>query len=228
MSGHCKGCGVFQEEDDSRLCTACESEKKVRLCKHDLEVSPSGELALCRKCPFVGVWRDGMWERAGDGAARVQVTQWLRDNERQSKSLGLLDQAAGTVLRRVQTEMVAFWLEDTMTPFKREIDFSGPVPVMAEDGTPPTIYENELWAQNKRVFALLYRYGKDYRLPQDEDELASAWVREALRGELFQVFYRIKDSEVWLLPYVMRYIMNVLPPGSWGKDDLVTRWSLGR
>lgn len=94
MSGHCKGCGVFHEEDDSRLCTACESEKKVRLCKHDLEVSPSGKLALCRKCPFVGVWRDGMWERAGDGAARVQVTQWLRDNERQSKSLGLLDQAA--------------------------------------------------------------------------------------------------------------------------------------
>lgn len=79
MSGHCKGCGVFHEEDDSRLCTACESEKKVRLCKHDLEVSPSGKLALCRKCPFVGVWRDGMWERAGDGAARVQVTQWLRE-----------------------------------------------------------------------------------------------------------------------------------------------------
>jgi len=59
-----------------------------------LEVSPSGELALCRKCPFVGVWRDGMWERAGDTTARVQVVQWLRDNERQARSLGLLDQAA--------------------------------------------------------------------------------------------------------------------------------------
>jgi len=77
-----------------RLCSPCESEKKVRLCKHDLEVSPSGKLALCRKCPFVGVWRDGMWERAGDTTARVQVVQWLRDNERQARSLGLLDQAA--------------------------------------------------------------------------------------------------------------------------------------
>jgi len=94
MSGHCAGCGTYQEEDDSRLCTTCESEKKVRLCKHDLEVSPSGKLALCRKCPFVGVWRDGMWERAGDGAGRLVLTQWLRDNERQSRSLGLLDQAA--------------------------------------------------------------------------------------------------------------------------------------
>lgn len=94
MSGTCKGCGAIHEEDDSRFCAACESEKRVRLCKHDLEVSPSGKLALCRKCSFVGVWRDGMWERAGDGDARVQVTHWLRDNERQSKSLGLLDQAA--------------------------------------------------------------------------------------------------------------------------------------
>lgn len=71
MSGHCLGCKAHHEEYDSRLCKTCESEKKVILCKHDLEVSPSGELALCRKCPFVGVWRDGMWDRAGDGARQV-------------------------------------------------------------------------------------------------------------------------------------------------------------
>ena len=94
MSGYCNACSVFHEEDDSRLCAVCESERKVRLCKHDLEVSPSGKLALCRKCPFVGVWRDGMWKRPGDPTARVQVVQWLRDNERQARSLGLLDQAA--------------------------------------------------------------------------------------------------------------------------------------
>lgn len=74
MSGHCKGCGTYHEEDDDRLCSSCESEKKVRLCKHDLEVSPSGKLALCRKCPFVGVWRDGMWERADDTTSRSVST----------------------------------------------------------------------------------------------------------------------------------------------------------
>jgi hypothetical protein len=30
---------------------------------HELDISPSGAMAMCRNCGFVGRWRDGMWER---------------------------------------------------------------------------------------------------------------------------------------------------------------------
>lgn len=65
MSAHCPGCGVYHEEDDDRLCSACEVERKVATCKHELDVSPSGQLAMCKLCSFVGRWRDGFWERVG-------------------------------------------------------------------------------------------------------------------------------------------------------------------
>lgn len=32
-------------------------------CSHDLDVSPSGKIAACKLCDFVGRWRDGVWER---------------------------------------------------------------------------------------------------------------------------------------------------------------------
>lgn len=38
----------------------------TRRCEHDLDISPTGHLACCRLCGFVGRWRDGMWERVSD------------------------------------------------------------------------------------------------------------------------------------------------------------------
>lgn len=35
-------------------------------CIHEIEVSPSGLIGLCRKCGFVGRWRDGAWERIAE------------------------------------------------------------------------------------------------------------------------------------------------------------------
>lgn len=68
MSGHCAGCGTYHEEDDSRLCRTCESEKKVRLCKHDLkelhmkpsDLPPDQILKLSlfgTVCPTCGAWK---------------------------------------------------------------------------------------------------------------------------------------------------------------------------
>ena len=36
---------------------------KEQACAHELEVSPSGNIAECRLCGFVGRWRDGMWQK---------------------------------------------------------------------------------------------------------------------------------------------------------------------
>lgn len=93
MSGRCKSCGTFNDNGDSRVCSTCEVEQKVRACAHDLELSPSRRLAVCRKCAFVGVWRDGMWERQIDAATRSKLTRWLRENEGMSRSLGMHEQA---------------------------------------------------------------------------------------------------------------------------------------
>ena len=38
-------------------------------CNHDLDISPSGHMAMCKRCGFVGRWRDGMWERVEPAAA---------------------------------------------------------------------------------------------------------------------------------------------------------------
>ncbi len=38
-------------------------------CKHSLDISPSGKLASCMLCGFVGRWRDGMWERVEPATA---------------------------------------------------------------------------------------------------------------------------------------------------------------
>ncbi len=38
-------------------------------CNHDLDVSPSGTIAMCRRCGFVGRWRDGTWERVEERPA---------------------------------------------------------------------------------------------------------------------------------------------------------------
>jgi hypothetical protein len=42
------------------------AENRTAGCEHDLDVSPSGRIAACRLCGFVGHWRDGVWNRVGD------------------------------------------------------------------------------------------------------------------------------------------------------------------
>jgi len=37
-------------------------------CKHSLDVSPSGHMASCKLCGFVGRWRDGVWEKVEECA----------------------------------------------------------------------------------------------------------------------------------------------------------------
>lgn len=38
-------------------------------CKHSLNISPSGKMAMCELCGFVGRWRDGAWERVEPAAS---------------------------------------------------------------------------------------------------------------------------------------------------------------
>ena len=51
-------------------------------CKHSLDVSPSGHMASCKLCGFVGRWRDGVWEKVEEPASATQaldMLQMLRD-----------------------------------------------------------------------------------------------------------------------------------------------------
>lgn len=38
-------------------------------CNHDLDISPSGHMAMCKRCGFVARWRDGAWERVEPATA---------------------------------------------------------------------------------------------------------------------------------------------------------------
>ncbi|NUQ53408.1 MAG: hypothetical protein HUU19_12020 [Phycisphaerales bacterium] len=62
MSGHCKGCGVYHEEDDDRLCGRCQDNKRARWClrcKSPIERDSPHE--LCHECT-VRKW-DAMYTR---------------------------------------------------------------------------------------------------------------------------------------------------------------------
>lgn len=51
-------------------------------CKHSLDVSPSGQIASCKLCGFVGRWRDGSWEKVEEPAPVApapDMLQMLRD-----------------------------------------------------------------------------------------------------------------------------------------------------
>lgn len=51
-------------------------------CKHSLDISPTGRLARCNLCGFVGRWRDGVWEKVEEPAPvtpALDMLQMLRD-----------------------------------------------------------------------------------------------------------------------------------------------------
>lgn len=111
-----------------------------------------------------------------------------------------------------------------MIPTKREFDFSGPCPKLTEDGSPPTAVEERLWKANKPAFAELFRYGRDYRVPEGE----WAWMQALLTNDLLRMSQLIPSNQKPTFWLILTYVQSVLPPGSYGSAEKVTTWSLGQ
>lgn len=69
MSGHCKKCGVYHEEDDDRLCPSCQQ----------------------GRCPSVHIWSDQQcirqaghdgfcYGKAQAGSAIIRRAEWISEN----------------------------------------------------------------------------------------------------------------------------------------------------
>ena len=62
-----------QANEPARYCPGCWAKRKTA-CKHSLDVSPSGHMASCKLCGFVGRWRDGTWEKVEERASVPPAT----------------------------------------------------------------------------------------------------------------------------------------------------------
>lgn len=96
MSGHCKGCGNYHEEDDDRLCGRCQENKRARWClRCKATIDRDSPHELCYEC-MVRKWeysyarpeklgRDECWV----SVAAVHESSGVREHETRWATLSI-------------------------------------------------------------------------------------------------------------------------------------------
>lgn len=146
MSGHCKGCGVYHEEDDDRLCGRCQDNKRARWClrcKATIERDSPHE--LCREC-MVRKWeyryarpeklgRDECWV----SVAAVHESSGVREHETRWDTLSI----GACAMESIAKDAALDWYKETDQSTRCELD----VKVERYDGVThvyPIVLEFEL------------------------------------------------------------------------------------
>lgn len=149
MSGHCKGCGNYHEEDDDRLCGRCQENKRARWClRCKATIDRDSPHELCREC-MVRKW-DAIYarpEKIQNGwsyvsIAAVHESSGVRDHETRWATMTEADVSMETIA----TDAALDWYKETDQSTRCELD----VKVERYDGVShvyPIVLEFELVAR---------------------------------------------------------------------------------
>lgn len=126
MSGHCKGCGVYHEEDDDRLCGRCQDNKRARWClrcKSPIERDSPHE--LCHECT-VRKW-DAMYTRPETlphgwcfvSVSEVRASSGVREHETRWATMSEADVDLDTIAKDAALD----WYNETDQSSDAEVFF---------------------------------------------------------------------------------------------------------